>query len=167
MYITCRYIFWADTNSSLTSGRIVRTSMDGSNGYTTLVTTTGIAVITIDSSEQILYWYGGNQLGSVGTDGSNSQIIYGALPLRSTVAFFLSYLENGMLLFTVHGSYRLFLIYANGTYGEVPQTFNGCYGFAGSKVISQNRQPIQGRMVVIILYFSHQNVVFFKRDTYF
>ena len=148
LHVTCRYIYWTDTtNSAFTSGRIVRTSMDGSNGFTTLVTTTGIAVITIDYSEQILYWYSGNQLGSIGTGGSNSQIINGALPQRSTADFFLSYLENGTLLFTVYESYRLHLIYANGTYGEIHQTFKGCYGFAGSKVINQNRQPISGRMI--------------------
>ena len=147
LHVTCRYIYWADTNSSFTSGRIVRTSMDGSNGFTILVTTSGITVITIDYSEQTLYWYSGNQLGSVGTDGSNSQIINGAMTERPTVGFFLSYFENGMLLFTVYGRYTVYLIYANGTYGKIPQTFNGCYGFAGFKVISQDRQPIQGRMI--------------------
>ena len=130
--------------------------MDGLNGLV-LVISTHVIIFTINYSEQTIYWFSGNLFGFVKTDGSNFTIINKGTPHYSEYNFFLSHLENDVLYYTKFGSYRVNLIYENGTFDQLHHTFSGCYGFGGSKVVSQERQTIKGRMrllTVILLYYS-------------
>lgn len=116
--------------------------MDGANSFTAILITSDYTTITMDYSEQIIYWSSGYEVGSVNTDGSNYQIINRVLPQGAT---FLSLLENNILFYTTYGQFTVFLVNVNGTVARLPLIFYGCYGFADSKVLSQDRQSIQGR----------------------
>lgn len=146
LYVTCRYVIWTEIYFDATHGRVVQASMDGLNESTVLVNTSGVTIITIDYSAQTIYWYSGYQLGSVRIDGSNSRIINTAMPLSSNFSFFLSHLENDVVYYTIYGQSTIYLVYGNGTLGELPQT-SRCFGFSGSKVIGEDRQTIQGRIL--------------------
>ena len=122
--------------------------MDGSNGYTTLVNTSAITVITIDHSQQTLYWYSGYELGSVDTDGSNILIISRNLTKESSYYISLSHLDNSSLYYTYLGSTYIFLVKSDGKVDEVPERLSPCHGLAGLKVISQGGQPVQGRVIL-------------------
>ncbi len=98
--------------------------------------------ISIDYKRQLLYFSQRSLIGYIRTDGTGDQIISSII---SENVNFISILNDRTLFYYEYATHSILTLDINGTMGQiVNSSVDKCYGFFGSKVISEKRQTTYG-----------------------